>query len=287
MAHAGSSRRPSMVGGCGVRVAVMCGRGGGSVARDGRPRLGEQRGEDGGGGRHGPRTLYNPGDADRGSPGRTARRVGVVRHPQSRRRRAAAGAAAGGASCARWARRRSTRSTVGDHAYVYARFGGDSPRVLLNAHVDTVPANEGYTSPPHLLVRRGDRLLRPRHRRHQGRDRRDPGGARGRADHAAGRRAVLGRRGARRQLHPRVPRQRRGARAGARDRLRADAAAAWACATAASAPRPSRWRPRADIRRASTRWSTRSRCWRGPRSRWTTWGSNIDRRGRPASRAST
>jgi acetylornithine deacetylase len=47
---------------------------------------------------------------------------------------------------------------VGDHAYVYARFGGDSPRVLLNAHIDTVPANEGYTSPPHLLVRRGDRL---------------------------------------------------------------------------------------------------------------------------------
>ena len=41
---------------------------------------------------------------------------------------------------------------------MYARFGGDSPRVLLNAHVDTVPANEGYTSPPHLLVRRGDRL---------------------------------------------------------------------------------------------------------------------------------
>ena len=30
--------------------------------------------------------------------------------------------------------------------------------MLLNAHVDTVPANEGYTSPPHLLVRRGDRL---------------------------------------------------------------------------------------------------------------------------------
>src|SRR4051812_222898 len=47
---------------------------------------------------------------------------------------------------------------VGDHAYVYARFGGDEPRVLLNAHVDPVPANEGYTSPPHLLVRRGDRL---------------------------------------------------------------------------------------------------------------------------------
>ena len=47
---------------------------------------------------------------------------------------------------------------VGDHAYVYARFGGPHPRVLLNAHVDTVPANDGYTSPPHLLVRRGDRL---------------------------------------------------------------------------------------------------------------------------------
>jgi acetylornithine deacetylase len=47
---------------------------------------------------------------------------------------------------------------VGDHAYVYARFGSERPSVLLNAHVDTVPANEGYTSPPHLLVRRGDRL---------------------------------------------------------------------------------------------------------------------------------
>jgi acetylornithine deacetylase len=47
---------------------------------------------------------------------------------------------------------------VGDHAYVYARFGREPPRVLLNAHVDTVPANSGYTSPPHLLVRRGDRL---------------------------------------------------------------------------------------------------------------------------------
>src|SRR5262252_8861088 len=46
---------------------------------------------------------------------------------------------------------------VGDHAYVYARFGA-RPALLLNAHVDTVPANSGYTSPPHLLVRRGDRL---------------------------------------------------------------------------------------------------------------------------------
>jgi len=47
---------------------------------------------------------------------------------------------------------------VGDHAYVYARFGGERPGLLLNAHVDTVPANSGYSSPPHLLVRRGDRL---------------------------------------------------------------------------------------------------------------------------------
>jgi acetylornithine deacetylase len=47
---------------------------------------------------------------------------------------------------------------VGDHAYVYARFGATPPAVLFNAHVDTVPANSGYSSPPHLLVRRGDRL---------------------------------------------------------------------------------------------------------------------------------
>jgi acetylornithine deacetylase len=47
---------------------------------------------------------------------------------------------------------------VGEHAYVYARFGAGTPQVLLNAHIDTVPANDGYTSPPHLLVRRGDRL---------------------------------------------------------------------------------------------------------------------------------
>ena len=47
---------------------------------------------------------------------------------------------------------------VGDHAYVYARFGADHPALVINAHLDTVPANSGYTSPPHLLVRRGDRL---------------------------------------------------------------------------------------------------------------------------------
>jgi acetylornithine deacetylase len=47
---------------------------------------------------------------------------------------------------------------VGDHAYVYARFGADHPALVINAHLDTVPANSGYSSPPHLLVRRGDRL---------------------------------------------------------------------------------------------------------------------------------
>jgi acetylornithine deacetylase/succinyl-diaminopimelate desuccinylase-like protein len=46
---------------------------------------------------------------------------------------------------------------VGAHAYVYARFG-QRPTLLLNAHVDTVPANSGYPSPPLTLVRRGDRL---------------------------------------------------------------------------------------------------------------------------------
>jgi len=49
-------------------------------------------------------------------------------------------------------------AAVGRHAYVYARFGAGVPRLLLNAHVDTVPANAGYTSPPHELVRRGSRL---------------------------------------------------------------------------------------------------------------------------------
>jgi acetylornithine deacetylase len=47
---------------------------------------------------------------------------------------------------------------VGDHAYVYACFGSQAPRLVLNAHLDTVPANSGYSAPPHLLVRRGDRL---------------------------------------------------------------------------------------------------------------------------------
>src|SRR5437868_7931024 len=38
------------------------------------------------------------------------------------------------------------------HAYVYARFSAGTPRLLLNAHVDTVPANSGYATPPHTLT---------------------------------------------------------------------------------------------------------------------------------------
>ncbi|HET6279369.1 MAG TPA: M20/M25/M40 family metallo-hydrolase [Polyangia bacterium] len=49
--------------------------------------------------------------------------------------------------------------TVGENrGYVYARFGGETPRLLLNAHVDTVPANSGYSSQPHQLVVRDGRL---------------------------------------------------------------------------------------------------------------------------------
>ena len=47
---------------------------------------------------------------------------------------------------------------VDGHAFVYARFGTGDPRVLLNAHVDTVPANAGYTTSPHTLVERAGRL---------------------------------------------------------------------------------------------------------------------------------
>jgi len=48
---------------------------------------------------------------------------------------------------------------AGPHAYVYARFGAGTPRLLLNAHVDTVPANSGYATPPHTLTARDGRLV--------------------------------------------------------------------------------------------------------------------------------
>jgi acetylornithine deacetylase len=47
--------------------------------------------------------------------------------------------------------------TEGRHHAVLARFGA-RPRLLVNAHVDTVPANTGYSAPPHTLVARGSRL---------------------------------------------------------------------------------------------------------------------------------
>jgi acetylornithine deacetylase len=56
------------------------------------------------------------------------------------------------------AARIETREVDG-HAFVYASFGAERPRLLLNAHVDTVPANSGYTSPPHTLVERDRRLF--------------------------------------------------------------------------------------------------------------------------------
>jgi len=49
--------------------------------------------------------------------------------------------------------------SVERHAWVYARFGKPSPKLLLNAHVDTVPANTGYSHPPHQLVERDGKLF--------------------------------------------------------------------------------------------------------------------------------
>jgi len=47
---------------------------------------------------------------------------------------------------------------IGAHASVFARFGPAPARLLLNAHIDTVPANSGYTAPPHRLDSRDGRL---------------------------------------------------------------------------------------------------------------------------------
>lgn len=52
---------------------------------------------------------------------------------------------------------RVERLSVGRHHGVFAAFG-PSPRLLVNVHVDTVPANRGYTTPPLVLVERGGRL---------------------------------------------------------------------------------------------------------------------------------
>jgi acetylornithine deacetylase len=47
---------------------------------------------------------------------------------------------------------------AGHHA-VYARFGEQAPELLVNAHLDTVPANAGYTAPPHTAVEREGRIF--------------------------------------------------------------------------------------------------------------------------------
>ena len=46
------------------------------------------------------------------------------------------------------------------HFSAYARFGTSPPPLMLNAHLDTVPANAGTTSDPLVLVRR-DRRREP------------------------------------------------------------------------------------------------------------------------------
>jgi acetylornithine deacetylase len=45
----------------------------------------------------------------------------------------------------------------GRHRAVFASFG-PSPRILVNVHIDTVPANTGYTRPPLELAERDGRL---------------------------------------------------------------------------------------------------------------------------------
>jgi acetylornithine deacetylase len=55
------------------------------------------------------------------------------------------------------ARAVDTFEAEGHHA-VYARFGDDAPSLLVNAHIDTVPANAGYSAPPLSLVERAGRL---------------------------------------------------------------------------------------------------------------------------------
>jgi acetylornithine deacetylase len=44
------------------------------------------------------------------------------------------------------------------HHSAFACFGPHSPTLILNAHIDTVPANSGYSADPLMLVRRGGRL---------------------------------------------------------------------------------------------------------------------------------
>jgi acetylornithine deacetylase len=47
---------------------------------------------------------------------------------------------------------------VDGHCSVYGRFGAEPPALLVNAHLDTVPANAGYTAPPLAAVERNGRI---------------------------------------------------------------------------------------------------------------------------------
>jgi acetylornithine deacetylase len=44
------------------------------------------------------------------------------------------------------------------HASTFARFGSNEPTLILNAHIDTVPANAGWTRDPWQLAREGERV---------------------------------------------------------------------------------------------------------------------------------
>src|ERR1700689_4429687 len=155
--HTRSSRWPSILGGVGVRTARMCGRGARAAAPAGT-RAGVVASANT---KARTATEVNTGGghcitAVMALVDRLAELVSFdTQNPEGEERplchRLAVELAALGA-------RSVDEVEVGDHAYVYARFGKEDPRLVINAHVDTVPANSGYSSPPHLLVRRGDRL---------------------------------------------------------------------------------------------------------------------------------
>src|SRR6266542_3149907 len=44
------------------------------------------------------------------------------------------------------------------HASTFARFGSNEPTLILNAHIDTVPANAGWTRDAWKLAREGERV---------------------------------------------------------------------------------------------------------------------------------
>jgi acetylornithine deacetylase len=48
-------------------------------------------------------------------------------------------------------------SSAGHHS-AYARFGAQDPTLILNAHIDTVLANAGYSTEPLVLLQRGGRV---------------------------------------------------------------------------------------------------------------------------------